>query len=206
MAGNTPLNPEFQARLDDIDALLRRELAIEPSPQFLPRVRERIRHEPVVTHWRSLWLFPVGALAAACAAIFAVSVWRTAPVAAPAAPRLAIAAPIGAIAPVDLPPAHSAPVSDGIDNARPVRTPAVTTVAAAGEAPSLPVVLVDERQRSALALFIRVIQEGVLTEEAFARTTPVSLDPIRDGVKPLQVVPMTVNAIEVDGVLPSEKQ
>ena len=61
------------------DATLEREietaLAVDPSPEFLARVRLRIASEPVSSVWRIPWVFAAGALAMLM--VVAVLVWRS---------------------------------------------------------------------------------------------------------------------------------
>jgi hypothetical protein len=198
MAGNTPLNRAADVPLD-VDAMLRREMAVEPSPEFLPRVRERIRDESPQTRWQWRWLLPAGALVAACVAVLAVNLPPAAPIAAPPAPSLATAKPI---APIALSPVDPVFTLEREPRNQHVR---VAAASAAGE-PALPTVIVDQRQRLALATLVRIIRAGKLTDESFAQTTPVNLEAIREQVKPVQIGPVTVSPIAVDGVLPSEKQ
>ena len=49
-----------------IDQEIRDALKVEPSPEFLARVRTRIANEPAPSAWRWSWTFAAaGALAAA---------------------------------------------------------------------------------------------------------------------------------------------
>ena len=74
MAQHEPVDP-----LSEFDALLTNELSVTPSPEFLPRVRERIRREPARSRWSPFgvrWSL-VASFAAAAVIVFAVglSVW-----------------------------------------------------------------------------------------------------------------------------------
>src|SRR4051812_10246712 len=55
---------------DDVDRALSTALAVEPSPQFLARVRLRIASEPEPADWRFSWF----AAAGACTMAVAISV------------------------------------------------------------------------------------------------------------------------------------
>jgi hypothetical protein len=202
MAGNTPMNAPDGIRLPDpmdVEQLLRREMAVAPSPGFLPRVRARIEGESFSSRWGWRWLVPAGAVAA-CGALAVAAVLSsgsvTAPVG-PAAPSLAVGQPIRMIDPPPVPrtlPAHAgARIAPGVDRV------AIVT------APQQPMVIVDERQRAALLTLARIIRDGKLTDESFANTTPVTLQAIRDGVVPLEVIPVAVSPIGGDGVLQRER-
>jgi cytochrome c556 len=56
----------------DIDSTLATALAVEPSPEFLARVRMRIASEPDPSDWRFSWVFAAGACTIAI--VIAVSV------------------------------------------------------------------------------------------------------------------------------------
>lgn len=205
MAGNTSMNVPEDARLPDpmdFERLLRREMAIAPSAEFLPRVRERLSVESSPAQWGWRWLFPAGAAAAACTAILVLSVLssdRASVAVPPPAPSLAVAQPIR----VFEPPAMEARTLPTHDEA--TSSPAVAFRVATATPPSEAPVIVDEGQRAALAILMGVIRDGKLTDASFAKTTPVSLGAIRDGVVPLEVVPVTVSPIGGDGVLQKER-
>ena len=185
---------------DEFDALLRRALSVEPSPAFLPRVRERIREQPHGVHWNwRLWL--TGAAAAAvCVAGVVVGTRRdgaSAPAAVPQSPVVQQARPIAR---------PSAP-----DTADPVvpkplhrRTVAPRTLPSVARSLDQPVVIVDARQRAALTVVMRMASEGRLTEDAFKHTTSPSMQPIRDFVVPIGVKPMELSPLALGGVWHSE--
>ena len=186
---------------DEFDALLRKALSVEPSPAFLPRVRERIREQPHGVHWNwRLWL--TGAAAAAvCVAAVVVGTRRdgaSAPAAVPQSPVVQQARPIaGPSAPKTADPVVPKPLYR--------RTVAPRTVPSVARSLDQPVVIVDERQRAALTLVMRMVGEGRLTEDAFKHTTPPSMQPIRDFVVPIGVKPVELSPLAVGGVLQSEK-
>ncbi len=85
------------------------------------------------------------------------------------------------------------------------RTAAPRTVPFAARSLDQPVVIVDDRQRAALTVVMRMVSEGRLTEDTFKQTTPPSMQPIRDFVVPIGVKPVELSPIAVGGVLQSEK-
>ena len=186
---------------DEFDALLRKALSLEPSPGFLPRVRVRISEQPHGVYWNwRLWL--TGAAAAAvCVVAVVVSTMSdggSAPPPAPQAPALLIAQPIAA-------PAGSKIVDPPLPKPAETRSPRFRIALASQPPLDSPVVIVDQRQRTALTAVIRMVSEGRLTEYAFVHTTPPSMQPIRDRVMPIGVTPVEVSPIAVGGVWQSEK-
>ena len=55
-----------------LDRQLRRALAVDPSPEFVARVRTRVANEPARTPWRASWMFAIGAVAAIVVAAIVV--------------------------------------------------------------------------------------------------------------------------------------
>jgi len=181
----------------EFDALLRRTLAVEPSPAFLPRVRERVREEGRPSRWTVSWVLAGGVATAVLALAIGLTWLPGSPVvnpAPPGAPTPAMAAsarpvPLPAIQPAASPRPRTIP-------ARPVRAAHVSPVA--------PVVIVDQRQRAALVLFLRMAQQGTLPEETLAQTVPSPNSPMEEQILPIAVEPVAVSPIPVGGVLPSE--
>ena len=62
------LNPD-----DAIDAEVRRAMDVEPSSQFLARVRVRIAEEEAPAWWSFRWIFSVAAVASAVYAVRTVA-------------------------------------------------------------------------------------------------------------------------------------
>ena len=174
MAQHEPVDP-----LVEFDTLLTQELSVAPSPEFLPRVRERIRLEPEPARAWRLWLAPLAAAAAILLAVFTRPLWvDPAPAARTPAPDVHLAA---------------TPAKSGERTANP---PSRSALRWARSEERQPDVVVDERQRVALISMLRLINQGQLTEESFKTTTP---PPTEIGVEPVAVSPIVVG-----GVLPSE--
>jgi len=186
MAQHEPVDP-----LLEFDALLTQELSVTPSPEFLPRVRERIRTEPAVSRWGWLWI--MAPLAAAVLVVVAVglSLVSEPPVPSPQPP-----APVSAQASADKPAPESPAPSP--------RSRALSPAPANRESrTATSEVLIDPRQREALLSLMRLVDQGGLTEESFKRTTePPAV--IEAQVKEIAVDPLVVSPIAPGGVLPSE--
>jgi hypothetical protein len=179
----------------EFDALLRRTLAVEPSPEFLPRVRERVSQQGRPSRWTAPWLFAATAAAATLALAIGVAWLPGAPAVTPAPP--AAPAPVVAASARPVPPPPAIPRAA---SPRPRTIPA-RPVRAAHESPAAPVVIVDQRQRAALGTLFRMLELGRVSSESFAATVPVSLEPIAEQVPAITVEPVVVSAMPWGGVL-----
>jgi hypothetical protein len=189
---------------DDFDDLLRRTLAVEPSAEFLPRVRERV----AATTPRRLDLRWAFAGAVALAAVLVLAIWlapairvdspQTAPVVA-AAPPSPLEVPPPSPAVVEAQPPRHAAVREPGSRPRGARNQEKTVVRF-----EPPAVIVDERQQAAIASVMQLVAEGKLTTESFAGTTPQSVEAIKDRVLPVVVTPVHVSPFAPGGVLQKE--
>ena len=194
MAHEEPVDP-----LAEVDALLRDELSRQPSPAFLPRVRDAVAHErPAPRRW---WLWTLAPLAAA--ATLTVVLWPADRIA-PAADAAAIEARTANREPRTPNPEPRATNPEPRTTNLEQRTSNNEQRTTDSGAPSAEV-LVDERQRAALSHFIALIDKGVMTSDAFAGTTAPPAA-IRDTVVTIEVAPVTVSPIEGGGVLPSDER
>ena len=192
---------------EDLDRLLQQELSIEPSPAFAAGIRRRVAEQHRTPWWRARWIPAIGSAATLASLAFAVGVpafsrWTSIPVApAPPAVRLAV---------LEQPRVESLGLMDARMPAQATaRTPGVETARRAAslvEASDLPVVIVDGRQRDALTTLFRMMNQGRVSGDSFATTTPVSMDPIVDHVAAIAVAPVVVSAIPPGGVLPNESE
>jgi hypothetical protein len=180
------------------ERLLRREMAVEPSLEFLPRVRGRIAAEAQPVGWRWRLVLPLGAIVAACAVLMTAA--ARSGVDRPPAPDAPPLAGVGPIDGLDVPALELT----AMRSSTPLRAAMPRTIRASNAATDGVPVIVDQRQRAALALFIDVIRDGRVTDESFAGTKPVSLEAIRDQLTPVQVSPVTVGAIEREAVVRRE--
>ena len=69
-----------------------------------------------------------------------------------------------------------------------------------------PAVIVDGRQRAALAMLFRMVDQGRVDGDSFAGTVAVSLEPIAAQVEAITVPPVVVNGIAPGGVLPNDNE
>ena len=194
--------------LAELESLLRVELSVEPSQQFLPRVRDRVRHERQPSPWWKPWLIAPLAAAAAITLVVGGALWQPARTTAPA-PEVhasAVTAPpvVSPTPEIRVPrPEPRVPSPEPRDPSPEPRAPSPEprvprtedrTPAAALE------VMVDARQRAALLSFIEMARRGQLSEEAFATTTPAPAV-IADQVKTIAVEDVAVSPIVAGGVL-----
>lgn len=201
MAHHDPVDP-----LSEFDTLLRQELSVEPSTSFLPRVREQIRTEPAGVPWLRLWRFvPLAAAAALVLAIGAFVLTRVnrtnpAPGTIASVPTFAPRATVGKPRPASPEPTLAPRALTGRPRAaNPEQRAANSEPRSAKE----PEVIVDVRQREALYAFVRMANSGQLTEEAFKQTKQPPLH-IEEEVTRIGVVPVSVSAIVVGGVMQGE--
>ncbi|MEX1129223.1 MAG: hypothetical protein WD227_16950 [Vicinamibacterales bacterium] len=176
----------------EFDALLRRTLAAEPSPAFLPRVRERISEAGRPSRWMAPWTLAGGVAAAALALAIGLAWLPGAPVVDPALPAAPASATTASARPVPPLPAIQR------ETVRVARATTVRPARQAGE--SLPIVIVDQRQRAALNTFVRMAQQGNLH---LAQVEPATDQAIEEQLMPIAVEPVAVSPIPVGGVLPS---
>jgi hypothetical protein len=182
-----------------LDREIERALAVEPSPEFVARVRTSIAIEPS-THpvWRLSWTF-AGAGAAVAAIVFALVVsWPERTVA--PAPRLVQVAP----------PAPVAPQPSAVSDPSTVRSPeavarrahkpvalqqdASPSTKAFAFQTSEPEILIDSREAAALQRLISGVRDGrVDLSPVLHATTPTAMElpPITDLIiAPLSIEPL----------------
>jgi hypothetical protein len=201
MADRTSLDP-----LSEFDELLRGELAEQPSQHFLLRVRERIRTEPPPTRW-PFWRIAVPLTVAALLALaIAASVWKDTP---PDPHAQSASVALNSAATKPLSPALRVPSTEQRVPSTEYRVPTTEYRAPGTEyrIPSTehraPDVLVDPRQRDALLSFMRLLNRGQLTDDAFKLTTPPPIE-VADQVTTIAIQPLVVSPILVGGVLQPE--
>jgi hypothetical protein len=176
-----------------IDDDIKDALNVDPSPEFVARVRARVANEPEPSAWR--WSWTVAATAALAAAIIVAIVLRPAPqpqvaqglspaeaaASDNAAPDVAQAVPLAA-------PATASPVGRAFGPA----TPAAE--AFARRASSEPEILLDPAETRALRALIAGVRDGrvdLTPLQAAAVPTAMELEPVADIV----IAPITLEPI-----------
>jgi hypothetical protein len=185
----------------EFERMLRDTMTVEPSPAFLPRVRQRVAVEQVAPRWSWRYL----ALPVATAAVLVVALMpRGADDVSVRPPE--IQAPTVMAGLPDLPPLSAAlpsPVTPAGPR-QPARLPvAARTIEREPGFGDPPAVVVDERQRRALYGLMQLVANGRLPEDAFAENGGASLVPLANGVVEIAVLPMQVSPIDVGGVMQS---
>lgn len=177
----------------DLDVLLRRTMAEEPSVEFLPRVRERIAGQQVRA-WPS-WRLVFGGAGMVTAVVIAFLASGAGDAVTPSPPPAPgpVYMMAGLQAQVSPPSAISIeiPRRARAEPARGVNTPL-------GD---MPPVIVDPRQRSAIGRMVSLAVKGRLAEDALLQAS--SLQPIEARPGELAVRPVEVSPIAVGGVLQS---
>ena len=167
------MQPDDALNDSALDRELRRALSVDPSPEFVARVRMRVANEPARMPWRASWMFAVIAVAAAIIAAIGVQRGSGGSSLGEATPLLAARAvtpSVGALAAV------------GSHKALPYVVSAFRrTVAGPAEAGHYvrrdPEILIDPRESAALRALISGVRKGLLDLTPVLRaSTPTAMD------------------------------
>ena len=194
-----------EVELAELDRLLRQELSVEPSADFLPRVRASLHRESEGAAfsggrgwigWVRLARWPLAA-GLAMLVVAAALVLRQRP------------EPLMPVRPAEVTVSVPAPVEPGrpwpLDPAPPEPTgatdPLVPTRARSSAAPRPSAgpalaIIVDPGQRAAIARVMVMVNEGRLTEASFVVARPLEMPVIED----VTTTPITVDAVAVSPV------
>ena len=148
------------------DAELDREfeaaLNVDPSPEFMARVRIRVASEPHATGWRLRWRVGMGAAAAAAFALALAVIYL--PVTEPAGPPQANGAATVTSHSVSAPSPAAPPRSFEPARPQPVVTPSgpVARRDRRVERPRLPEVVISAAERRAFEVLLATVREGRL--------------------------------------------
>ncbi len=183
----------------EFDRLLRQELSVEPSPAFAVRVRERVAEQHRTPWWRARWIPAIAtawtlASIAIAVTVPAIARWTSTPV--------PPGGPVVRVVSVQHPASDPVMSPQPQPSASPVsftRRPASAEVR--GRPEVIPEVIVDGRQRAALATLFRMMEQGRVSGDSFGATVPVSLEPIADHMGNITVLPVVVSAMPPGGVL-----
>jgi hypothetical protein len=169
-------------------------LAVDPSPEFLATVRQRIAAEPAPSPWRPWWQ-PVAAGVGLAAVVAAALLWRSA---APGAPGDA-----KAIAPMVQRP--SAPASETSSAPATSAVPAGTasveapslrrTSAPSNHIASLPV-LIQRDEAEAMKVLLTRVREGALPDMTEALAAVDATAPEWIAIHPVVIEPITTGGGE----------
>jgi hypothetical protein len=176
-----------------IDKEIREALDVDPSPEFLARVRTRIAAEPAPSTWRWSW-----GVAAACALAASAVLVTVVPRPHGARPVTAVAAPPSAIAERS----SAAAVSTGeggtrksLVGPRPIRAVTQHAKSATVRIPeSEPELLIDQGEMRTLRRLIEGVRVGRIDLTAARNSkshAPAELEPVADIV----IAPLTIDPI-----------
>jgi hypothetical protein len=183
---------KFDKLIDSaIDVELQRLRAVEPSPNFLARVRTRLAKEPQLAEWQSRWLFlTTGAIAAMIVVVVVLS--RSNPTSIDRLPR-----PAQSLSHTLPSPMPSLAVSERTAMATPPaklpkpassrhRPPAATSL----DTPAEPEVLVSAAEAQALRRFLDNVREGRV--ELGTAVLPASIDDFSELADIHPLIPVTI--------------
>jgi len=179
--------------MDPIDGELRRALAVDPSPEFLARIRTRIAEEPAPRRRGMSWV--VVAPAVFATALVVVAVWQRPRMHTPSAsPAPLTARSIGATTPLSLPVvARSVQPAIVEPGTRATGTRRHGDGAAATAASSEPEVLIAADEARALRALISGVDEGRIVLTPVLTVVPgpselLSVDEI--AIEPITITPI----------------
>ena len=171
-----------------LDGEIRAALDVDPSPEFLARVRTGIASEPRRAAWRWSWMF---AAACAMAALIAIAIVVSGP------------HEVSSVLPADrmllqtrtvAPFSQIVPVASGFS--RTERSAEAFALRPAAHQPPEPEILIDPRESMALRRLIAGTREGTLDlSAALQATTPTAMD-----LPPLSEIAIPV--ITIDPITP----
>ena len=184
-----------------LDRELERAFAIDPSPEFVARVRAHLADEPART-WRPRLAWPFAAAAAAAiVATAAVQMSNRSAVSPAAAPALATRA-IGPVmaAPADRSTEPLVPARPPILRGGAPLLPRVAPTVAAGQGSEDPAALLDPRETQALRRLIDGVSSGRVALRSDVRAsaqTVMELPPVTDIViAPITIEPLAPESAE----------
>jgi hypothetical protein len=175
---------EQRRLMDGLDAELSAAIAIDPSPQFAPRVRAAVEATAVASR-RHRWHWFGGLAAAAAAAMIVVASWPAEHETAPSAPPIAFGRtqPLKPVESANPVPPRQAPSQTVAARARQTRTHVTPE----------PEIIVATEQRIAVERYVAMFRAGSLDTSALATSPQPMLAPPSDlVVAPLEVEPMAV--------------
>jgi len=171
-----------------LDGEIRAALDVDPSPEFLARVRTGIASEPRQAAWRWPWMF---AAAGAMATLIAIAIVVSGP------------HEVSSVLPADRMPLQArtvapfsqiVPVASGFS--RTERSAEAFALRPAAHQPPEPEILIDPRESMALRRLIAGTREGTLDlSAALQATTPTTMD-----LPPLSEIAIPV--ITIDPITP----
>lgn len=169
--------------LNDVDAELRRVLAVEPSPDFVARVRQRVLREQMTRgSWTAGWLL---AASAALVAISAGALSLLTPPVPDAKPRVPVSRPSDIVLPLE---PNLTVRADPARVRKSVARPPARGRASAPEAE----VLFDNGQRIAIERLMELARSGTVVDLP---------DPPEQA--PLAIAPLSVSPITVESPTPT---
>ena len=186
-----------------IDREIQAALAVDPSPEFLARVRTRIASEPVVSGFWSRRRWGIVLVGAAVMIAFAVVMSRprsVAPVGSSAKEDIALES---AVAPVgsDFPPPRrlfSAELRRGRAVARSAKAGSLTVPVVSGLSQPEPEILLDPAETRALRRLIAGTRDGSLDLSASLQaTTPTAMD--LPPIDAIVIAPLTIDPLTPSG-------
>ena len=174
---------------------IERALAVDPSPEFVARVRVRIAEEPALSSRRFGWLFAgVGAAAVAAAVVLAVFVMSPARRNAPASAPLLTSRSIAAAVVVPVVSRTGLDRSRGANDERPTTEDARRTT---HDERRTTAILFDTRETLALQRLIAGVREARVDLTPLLKEAPMAVQPIDNlAIPPIAIEPLVPGGVE----------
>jgi hypothetical protein len=184
-----------------LDREIERALAIDPSPEFLARVRTRIAEEPSAASRGFGWLF-VGVATATVAAAVVLAVFVVSPARQPASAPLLASRSIGSV--FEVPSVGSVGADPRVRPERRVRPESPSSVGPThGMAPTTtgvaaePTTLFDPRETMALQRLIAGVRDARVDLTPLLKESPMPLQPLDNLVIPSIIIePLVPGGVE----------
>ena len=161
-----------------LDREIESMMAVEPSPQFVARVRARVAQEPEPGRWRASWLFaPAGAVAIVIVAVIAWPSLEPVPssVAPVESPRVAEAVALSSPPAAEIERPQAAPRAAPAIHAREAAT--LTPMVSADDARAFDRLLSAARQDEVVIVFNDDMPNSALSTSTLA-VAPITIEPV----------------------------
>jgi hypothetical protein len=173
---------------------IERALAVDPSPEFVARVRARIADEPAAASRRFGWLF-AGVAAATVATATAIAIFVVSPTPQPTSTPLLASRPIGSV--VEVPSVFRVGADPRVrpesrSGVEPTHGSAPTTTGVAAE----PATLFDPHETMALQRLIAGVRDARVDLAPLLKEPPMAPQPLDE----LVIAPITIEPLVPGGV------
>ena len=174
---------------DSLNRDIESALNVDPSSEFVARVRTRIGSEPEPRRWRLAWMMaPIGAISVAMLAVLGIMRFESEPV----APSQVATPPV---VPAPAPPPEAAARTEQVSNA-PVRRSRLESTRGNESTPAGPQVLIAPEERLAFEYVVAMTSRVRVSETSMVGGEPQSVRPSAEDVRIAPITEITPLRIE----------